>query len=146
ELILFHQYSRLGSQDFSTVMTALMENHPQECEIVTPRRNEAAATGEEFACRPIECDWFQTTVGSTVVHANKARSLVRRGGKRRVCHPKRSKDVLTEIGVERAPRSGLDRPSRPVDVDAVLPTLSGIEHQRRTQRGQLAGKDRWLVG
>jgi hypothetical protein len=58
-----------------------------------------------------------------------------------VGHAERREDVLAEVGLERLAADLLDRLAGPVDVDAVLPALAGVEHQRRPQRVVPDGDD-----
>ena len=61
-------------------------------------------------------------------------ALPRRDDERRIVHSQRIKNVLTKIDVERIATNEFHDPPDPIDTGAILPTLSGIEHERGAWR------------
>src|SRR5260370_40576352 len=56
-------------------------------------------------------------------------------------HAERPEDVVAEIGVELLSADLLHRLADPIDVDAVVPSLAGVEQQRRGESHILAADD-----
>ena len=72
------------------------------------------------------------------MHAGEARAVSGRQGEAGILHAQRPEDVLRKIVAEPLPARPLHRLADPVDVDAVVPSLARIEHERQHQRGVLA--------
>jgi len=67
------------------------------------------------------------------MHADEPR-LLRRGNRIvRIRHSKRREDVFAEINRERLAADRFDGTAGPVEIDAVLSPLTGVEHQWQAQ-------------
>src|SRR5262249_10138388 len=111
------------------------------------RAVESAAAHQELGLlRKPELDGSQNTLVVPLVHAGETRALRGPDLERGVLHAERPEDVILEVAVELLATRRLDHLARPVDVDAVLPLIAGVEHQRRGQRRVRAARDAGRVG
>src|SRR5205085_1405025 len=117
------------------VASALMQEHLLEFEIIARRAVKAAAAHVEFGfLRQLERDFLQRPVGLARMHAGEPPapgSVELEGG---IAHAARRKNVVAEIDLEIPAADLLDRLADPIDVDAVVPFLAGLEQQRRGER------------
>ena len=61
-------------------------------------------------------------------------------------HAERREQMVAQIGVEPLAADGFDRLADEIDIGAVFPARAGIGHDRRLQRGVLAGGDAGRAG
>src|SRR5262249_24782835 len=116
------------------VETALVHQHLQKDEIIAPGRVETAAAAPELTprrgrwrCRP------HRAAGLGLGCADETRLLGGGEPANGVRHPQWGKNALTEINLEGLAADCLDRPSGPVEIDAVFPAIARVEHQRQPQ-------------
>ena len=72
------------------------------------------------------------------MHGCLTSALVWSEDKASVVHVERSEDVFAEVVFQRLPAELLDGFADPVEIDAVLPALARVAHERRLERGILA--------
>ena len=143
DLVLAHHRNRLRPQQLGAVEAALMHQHLEEHQIIPPGRVETASAAPELA--PWRVRWrdrLQRPVRFALMHADQAWLLRRRDDVIGISHAERGEDVLAKIDLERQPADRFDRSADPIEVDAILPALARVEHQRHPQRGELAGAPR----
>src|SRR5256885_12220038 len=75
------------------------------------------------------------------MHAGQPRSPFGCQLKRRISQADWPEQMLVEIVAERLSADPLDGLSSPVDADAVVPTVAGIEYERKHQCRVLTGND-----
>src|SRR5438445_482641 len=106
-------------------MPTLMKEYLREGEIILGCPIESAAA--QLAC----------------MHAGEATEAVAGQFKAGILHAQRAEQVLLEICLERLAADRFDRLADPIDADAVVPFVAGIECQRRRQSDIQAGDDPW---
>ena len=72
------------------------------------------------------------------MHAGTPPLLLGSRHKAGIHHAERAEDVLAEIGVERHAGYRFDQAPDPIDIDAVFPSVAGIEGERPPQRRDAA--------
>src|SRR6266478_4799779 len=75
------------------------------------------------------------------MHADKTRAAIVAELEACVLHAERSEQMVAKIGLKVLATDLFDRLSDPVDVDAIVPFLAGVELERCGERKVLAGND-----
>src|SRR5437879_2859143 len=121
---------------------ALVQEQLLEGEIIRRRTVQAAAAHLEFrVLRDLERDRRERAVIAAGMHAGETSAAVRSQLEPGIVHANRAEQMLGEIDAEPLPAGAFHRLAGPVDADAIIPFLAGIEGERQVQRRILAGND-----
>ena len=132
----------LGLEHPLAAELAAVEDHARELQVVAYGAVQAAAAHLELRLlRDLEGEGRERAVRPAQVGACEARAHVVADAKGGAAHAQRFEQVGLEEGAQRLAADGFHHLAGPVDVDAVLPALAGVEQQRQRQRLVLAGGD-----